>query len=407
VTSSLSHPSNFPSPEDCSLADLLAQEAQLMRVAARPPRIMVGGSGSYIWDHTGARYLDFIQGWAVNSLGHAPPELAAALAEQASTLISASPAFHNGPQLRFAAELTRAAGLAQVHFANSGAEANEAALKLARKWGRLHRSGSYEIISTESSFHGRTLAMMAASGKPGWDELFPPKMPGFVKVPFGDAAAVAARIRAETVAVMVEPIQGEAGVVVPPEGYLRELRALCDAQNLLLICDEVQTGMGRTGTLFACQRESVVPDILTLGKGLGGGVPVSAVLANQRASCFVPGDQGGTYNGNPLMMAAARSVFAVVSNSAFLARVRAAGARLEERLSSICAQGGFGLRGRGLLWALVLPDARAEQVVEACFSGGLLLNAPRPNLLRLMPSLRVSDAEIDEMASIVERVLQN
>jgi len=294
-----------------------------------------------------------------------------------------------------------------VHFANSGAEANEAALKLARKWGRLHRAGGYEVITTENSFHGRTLALMAASGKPGWDRLFPPEMPGFVKVPFGDSAAVAARIGPETVAVMVEPIQGEAGVVVPPDGYLRELRALCDAHDLLLICDEVQTGMGRTGTLFAFQREGVKPDILTLGKGLGGGVPVSAVLANERASCFVPGDQGGTYNGNPLMIAAARSVFAIVSEPAFLDRVVAAGAHLQERLLAACLEHGLGLRGRGLLWALVLPDARASQVVEACFSRGLLLNTPRPNLLRLMPSLRVSDAEIDEMVAILERALRN
>jgi acetylornithine/N-succinyldiaminopimelate aminotransferase len=294
-----------------------------------------------------------------------------------------------------------------VHFANSGAEANEAALKLARKWGRLHRGGAYEVITTENSFHGRTLAMMAASGKPGWDQLFPPIMPGFVKVPFGDSAAVAASIRPETVAVMVEPIQGEAGVVVPPEGYLSELRALCDARDLLLICDEVQTGIGRTGTLFASQGQAVVPDILTLGKGLGGGVPVSAVLANERASCFVPGDQGGTYNGNPLMIAAARSVFSVVSQPAFLARVRAAGAYLQERLSVVCQEHGVTLRGRGLLWALVLPDARAERVVQACFSGGLLINAPRPNLLRLMPSLRVSDAEIDELVAILQGAMRS
>ena len=410
MTSSHSSPHSFlpnlPLNTEPPLEALLSEDAQLMRVAARPPRIMVRGSGSYIWDHTDARYLDFVQGWAVNSLGHSPPELTAALLEQASTLISASPAFHNAPQLRFAGELVRAAGLAQVHFANSGAEANEAALKLARKWGRLHRGGGYEVITTENSFHGRTLALMAASGKPGWDQLFPPKMPGFVKVPFGDAAAVAACIRPETVAIMLEPIQGEAGVVVPPDGYLRELRALCDAHGLLLICDEVQTGMGRTGTLFASRGQGVKPDILTLGKGLGGGVPVSAVLANARASCFVPGDQGGTYNGNPLMIAAERSVFAVVSEPAFLARVLAAGAHLQERLAPACAEHGLGLRGRGLLWALVLPDARASQVVEACFSGGLLLNAPRPNLLRLMPSLRVSDAEIDEMVAILERALR-
>lgn len=378
-------------------ASLLAAQAQLMNVAARPQRIMVRGSGSYLWDHEGTRYLDFVQGWAVNALGHAPPEIAATLHEQAQTLISASPAFHNAPQLAFALELTRAAGLSQVHFTNSGAEANEAALKLARKWGRLNRSGAHRIITTHGSFHGRTLALMAASGKPGWDTLFPPVMPGFVKVPYGDAAAVAENIGPETVAIMVEPIQGEAGVIVPPEGYLRDLRRLCDQHDLLLICDEVQTGIGRTGTLFAFESADIKPDILTLGKGLGGGVPISAVLANERTSCFVPGDQGGTYNGNPLMVSVARRVFEVVSRPDFLSTVRARGSYLEQRLAALCSARGIGLRGRGLLWALVLPEPSAEQVVARCFADGLLINAPRPNLLRLMPSLRVSESEIDEL----------
>jgi acetylornithine/N-succinyldiaminopimelate aminotransferase len=392
--------SQISSPES-----LLAAQAQLMSVAARPPRIMVRGSGSYLWDHEGTRYLDFVQGWAVNALGHAPPEIAAALQAQAQTLISASPAFHNAPQLAFARELTRAAGLAQVHFTNSGAEANEAALKLARKWGRLHRGGAHQLITTLGSFHGRTLAMMAASGKPGWDALFPPVMPGFVKVPYGDVAAVEAQIGPETVAVMLEPIQGEAGVVVPPEGYLRALRRLCDERDLLLICDEVQTGMGRTGTLFAFEREGVRPDILTLGKGLGGGVPISAVLANERASCFVPGDQGGTYNGNPLMVAVARSVFEVVSKAEFLDTVRTRGRYLEQRLAPLCAKHGVGLRGRGLLWALVLREPSAEAIAARCLADGLLINAPRPNLLRLMPSLRVSEEEIDELVGCLERAL--
>jgi len=378
-----------------------------MDVATRPPRIMVRGSGSYLWDHEGTRYLDFVQGWAVNALGHAPPEISATLAAQAEMLLTASPAFHNAPQLSFALELTRASGMAQVHFTNSGAEANEAALKLARKWGRLQRGGAHQIITTVGSFHGRTLALMAASGKPGWDALFPPVMPGFVKVPYGDTAAVEAQIGPETVAVMVEPIQGEAGVMVPPEGYLRELRNLCDAHGLLLICDEVQTGMGRTGTLFAFEREAVKPDILTLGKGLGGGVPISAVLANERASCFVPGDQGGTYNGNPLMVAVARSVFGVVSRPDFLATVRARGRYLEQRLARLCTARGIGLRGRGLLWALVLPDETADAIVARCFAAGLLINAPRPNLLRLMPSLRVTEAEIDELLSLLERAFVN
>ncbi len=377
-----------------------------MPVAVRPARIMVRGSGSYLWDHTGARYLDFLQGWAVNALGHAPPELAEALSAQAQTLITASPAFHNAPQLRLASELARAARLSQVHFANSGAEANEAALKLARKWGKLERGGAFEIITTEGSFHGRTLALMAASGKPGWDALFPPGMPGFVKVPYGDARAVAARIGPNTVAVMVEPIQGEAGVVVPPEGYLRELRRLCDERNLLLICDEVQTGMGRTGTLFACEQEAVEPDILTLGKGLGGGVPVSAVLSSARASCFAPGDQGGTYNGNPLMVAVASRVFDIVSSAAFLARVRDAGETLRERLARLAKTHGCALRGRGLLWALVLPSDRAESIVRTCFESGLLINAARPNILRFMPSLRVTDSEIDELIPLLESALR-
>ena len=388
-----------------SLTGLLAAQAQLMSVAERPPRIMVRGSGSYLWDHEGMRYLDFVQGWAVNALGHAPAEISAALAAQAQTLISASPAFHNGPQLSFARELTSAAGLAQVHFTSSGAEANEAALKLARKWGRLHRGGAHQIITTLGSFHGRTLSLMAASGKPGWDALFPPVMPGFVKVPYADMPAVESRVGPETVAVMVEPIQGEAGVIVPPDGYLRELRRVCDAHGLLLICDEVQTGMGRTGRLFAFEREGIRPDILTLGKGLGGGVPISAVLANERASCFVPGDQGGTYNGNPLMVAVAHSVFEQVSRPEFLEKVRARGRYLEQRLARLCASRGIGLRGRGLLWALVLPDESAEAIVARCFSAGLLINAPRPNLLRLMPSLRVSESEIDEFASLLDGAL--
>ena len=391
---------------DSSLVGPLAAQAQLMHVAVRPPRVMVRGSGSYLWDHEGTRYLDFVQGWAVNALGHAPPEISAALSAQAQTLITASPAFHNGPQLSFARELTRAAGLAQVHFTNSGAEANEAALKLARKWGRLQRGGAHQIITTVGSFHGRTLALMAASGKPGWDALFPPVMPGFVKVPYADVAAVESQIGPETVAVMVEPIQGEAGVIVPPDGYLRELRGVCDERGLLLICDEVQTGMGRTGSLFAFEREGVRPDILTLGKGLGGGVPISAVLANERASCFVPGDQGGTYNGNPLMVAVARRVFELVSRPEFLEAVRARGCYLERRLAPLCASRGIGLRGRGLLWALVLPDDNAEAIVARCFAAGLLINAPRPNLLRLMPSLRVSESEIDEFADLLERALE-
>lgn len=379
--------------------------ARLMNIVQRPEQVMVRGAGSYLWDQSGTRYLDFIQGWAVNSLGHAPPEIRAALDDQAALLLSASPAFHNLPQLELARELTSLTGLASVHFANSGAEANEAALKLARKWGRRHKGGAYRVITTHNAFHGRTLACMAASGKPGWDELFPPKMPGFVKVPYDDVAAIEAAIEPETVAVMVEPIQGEAGVVVPRESYLRDLRALCDARELLLICDEVQTGVARTGTLFAFERAGVTPDVLTLGKGLGGGVPVSAVLANARADVFEPGDQGGTYNGNPLMTAVARRVLTTVAKPQFLAHVQQMGEHLSASLLGVGAKHDLLLRGQGLLRAIVLPEPRAPQIVKTCFELGLLLNAPRPNVLRLMPQLRVSAAEIDEMSGILARAL--
>ncbi len=379
--------------------------ARLMNIVARPEKVMVRGAGSYLWDHEGTRYLDFVQGWAVNSLGHAPPEIRRALDDQAALLLTASPAFHNLPQLELARRLTTLSGLDSVHFASSGAEANEAALKLARKWGRRHKGGAYRVITTHNAFHGRTLACMAASGKPGWDELFPPKMPGFVKVPYDDVPAIAAAIEPETVAIMIEPVQGEAGVVVPHESYLRELRALCDARDLLLICDEVQTGVGRLGTLFAFEQAGIVPDVLTLGKGLGGGVPVSAVLANARANVFEPGDQGGTYNGNPLMTAVARCVLDAVAAPPFLAHVRRMSEHLQAGLLGVCAMHDAKIRGRGLLWAILLPDARAERVVKTCFELGLLINAPRPNLLRLMPQLRVSAAEIDEMCALLARAL--
>ncbi|HEU5077100.1 MAG TPA: aminotransferase class III-fold pyridoxal phosphate-dependent enzyme, partial [Polyangiaceae bacterium] len=272
----------------------------LMKTAVRPAAVMARGSGSYLWDEAGNRYLDFIQGWAVNSLGHSPAVLRSALLEHSALLLTPSPAFHNRPQLELARCLIELTGAHQATFLNSGAEANEAALKLARKWGRLHKQGAFGIVTTHGAFHGRTIATMAASGKPGWDQLFPPYPPGFVKVPFGDVAAMEAAIDSTTVALMVEPIQGEAGVVVPPTGYLAALRRLCDAHDLLLIADEVQTGVGRTGRFLAQEHENVRADITTLGKGLGGGVPVSAVLANERAACFEPGDQGSTFGGNPL-----------------------------------------------------------------------------------------------------------
>ncbi len=287
--------------------------SSLMSVTDRPVEIFVRGEGAWLWDGAGTRYLDWLQGWAVNALGHCPPEITQALVAQSMQLLTPSPALHNMPSLQLAARLCELSGFHQAFFGSTGAEANECAIKLARKWGRLHRSGAHQIVSFEDGFHGRNLATMAASGKAGWDALFPPNMPGFAKARLNDISSVEALLNEQTVAVMLEPIQGEAGVRPATRSFLQALRKLCDQHKLLLIFDEVQTGCGRLGDMFAFQHYGVTPDILTLGKGLGGGVPISAVLAQSHACVFEHGDQGGTYAGNPLMCAASLSVLEVLS----------------------------------------------------------------------------------------------
>lgn len=381
----------------------------LMDVAARPPLVFVEGRGSWLVDHAGRRYLDFVQGWAVNSLGHCPPQIAAALAAQAQRLISPSPAFFNDAALALAQRLARLSGLPRVFLASSGAEANEGAIKLARKWGALHRDGAFEIVTFADGFHGRTLATMAASGKAGWDRLFEPKVQGFPKAVLNDIGSVRARIGAKTVAVMLEPIQGEAGVVTAAAEFLQGLRQLCDEQGLLLILDEVQTGVGRTGTTFAFEQAGVLPDIMTLGKGLGGGVPLAALLAKEEVACFAHGEQGGTYCGNPLMAAVGSAVLDAVAQPRFLAGVTERGEHLRQHLSRLAARHGLaGERGSGLLRALDLGRPIGGAVVEAAREAqpdGLLLNSPRPHLLRFMPALNVSFDDIDRMAEQLDALL--
>ncbi|HLV23140.1 MAG TPA: aminotransferase class III-fold pyridoxal phosphate-dependent enzyme, partial [Polyangiaceae bacterium] len=269
------------------------------------------------------------------------------------------------------------------------------------KWGKRHKGGAWQIITTRNAFHGRTLAAMAASGKPGWDTLFPPVVPGFIKVPFGDAAAIERHLSPDVAGILVEPIQGEAGVVLPPAGYLQQLRELSLAHDVLLACDEVQTGVGRTGTLFCHETSQIVPDILTLGKGLGGGVPIAATLASARASCFEPGDHGSTYGGNPLVCAAALAVFELVSQPEFLANVRRRGEQLLEGLERLARQHGGQARGRGLLAAWQLESPRASAVADACRDRGLLINAAQPDTLRFMPSLRATAGEIEAMLGLL------
>lgn len=379
--------------------------AALMDITPRPPVVFADGQGSWIYDTQGNRYLDLIQGWAVNCLGHSPAAIAKALTDQASRLISCSPAYHNEQSVKLAGGLTRASGMDQAFFANSGAEANEGAIKLARRWGEKHRGGAFEIITMDNGFHGRTLATMSASGKPAWKTLFEPKVPGFPKVPIGDLAAVEAAITDRTVAVMLEPIQGEAGVIPAGNEYLKALRDLTAARGILLILDEIQTGMGRTGTLFGFEQAGILPDIMTLGKGLGGGVPLSALLARREVSCFEYGDQGGTFNGNSLMCAVGSAVLGEITAPGFLDRVQAAGNRLWRALETLSVRHGYGaVRGQGLLLALDLKQPVGPQIVAEALSDGLLVNAPRPDTLRFMPALTISCTEIDQAMTTLDGV---
>jgi len=383
----------------------------LMYITNRPDIVFTRGSGSWIFDREGKRYLDFIQGWAVNSLGHCHPAMIEALETQARQLINPSPAFYNEPMAKLAALLTQHSVFDKVFFANSGAEANEGAIKLARKWGKKFRNGAHEIITFDHSFHGRTLATMSASGKPGWDTLYAPQVPGFPKAQFNDIASVEQLIGEKTVAVMLEPIQGEGGVIPATREFMRELRELTRRHGLLLIVDEVQSGCARAGTLFAYELAGIEPDIMTLGKGIGGGVPLAALLSKADVAVFEAGDQGGTYNGNPLMTAVGYAVISALTAPGFLESVRARSAYLREQLLELSAERGFeGERGEGLLRALLLGKDIGPQIVDKARElqpTGLLLNAARPNLLRFMPALTVTNEEIDQMMAMLRTVLDS
>jgi len=382
----------------------------VMFITQRPDVVMVEGKGSWLTDNNGKRYLDFLQGWAVNCLGHGNPGMIEALNAQAKKLINPSPAFYNEPMIGLSDLLTQNSCFNKVFFANSGAEANEGAIKLARKWGQLNKNGAFEIITFDHSFHGRTLATMSASGKPNWDTMFAPQVPGFPKADLNDLDSVKKLVTDKTVAVMLEPVQGEGGVIPATKEFMRELRKFTKENNILLIVDEVQAGCGRTGSLFAYQQYGIDPDIMTLGKGIGGGVPLAALLATDAVACFVPGDQGGTYNGNPLMTAVGISVINQLLAAGFLESVKAKGELLRAELLKLCAEFNLeGERGEGLLRALMLGKDIGPKLVELARDRGpegLLINSPRPNLLRFMPALNVSDDEIRQMCNMLRELLK-
>jgi acetylornithine/N-succinyldiaminopimelate aminotransferase len=381
----------------------------LMYITPRPELVFTEGSGMWLTDHNGKRYLDYLQGWAVNCLGHSPQCIHDALIVQSKKLLNPSPAFYNAPAIELASLLTANSCFDRVFFTNSGAEANEGAIKLSRKWGQLHKSGAFEIITFDHGFHGRTLATMSASGKPGWDTIFAPQVSGFPKADLNDIASVEKLISEKTVAVMLEPVQGEGGVLPASREFMQALRALTKKHNILLIVDEVQTGMGRCGELFAYQLSDIEPDIMTLGKGIGGGVPLAALLCREEIACFVPGDQGGTYNGNPLITAVGIAVIKELLAPGFIASVKEKSEYLSKALIALSEKHALqGERGEGLLRALKLGADIGGALVEAGRSMepvGILLNSPRPDLLRFMPALNVSIAEIDQMISMLDELL--
>jgi predicted acetylornithine/succinylornithine family transaminase len=378
-----------------------------LNTAKRLPVTIVRGQGTRVWDDDGKEYLDFYGGPSTVNLGHSHPVLVEALIEQAKTLIHITGTIYSIPQVKLAQLLIENSCLDRLFFCNSGAEANEGAMKLARKWGKLHRNGAYEIICALNAFHGRTLAAITATGTERYKAPFTPLPAGYVHVPFNDVEAIKKATTDKTVAVMLEPVQGEGGVIVPDDDYLRLVRRWCDEQGILLILDEVQTGIGRLGTLFAYQLFGAEPDIMTIAKGMGSGVPIGAFLAKEQCSVFEPGDHGSTFGGNPLMTHAAYAVCKYVIDNDIPGQAAAKGRYLERKLRALEDRFPFvtEVRGKGLLWAIAFDREIGEQVDLACLTEGLIANNVRPNALRLCPPLTVSEEEMDEAVAIVERVL--
>ncbi|TSA54486.1 MAG: aspartate aminotransferase family protein [Dehalococcoidia bacterium] len=379
-----------------------------MQLARRWPVTIVRGKGMKVWDDAGREYLDFVAGIAVTSLGHCHPVIVKALARQAKTLIQMSNMYYTVPQLQLAELLVKTSCLDRVFICNSGAEANEGAIKLARRYGKLKLDGAYEIITTHESFHGRTLATTAATGQYQFQEPYTPLPTGFINVDYNDIEAIKAATNKLTCAVMLEPIQGEGGVNMPADDYLKKVRAWCDEKGLLLILDEVQTGIGRTGTLYAYQRYGAEPDIMTLAKGLGGGVPIGAFLAKEQACVFKIGEHGTTFGGNPLVCATAFDVLKYIIRKDLAGHAGRMGEYLCNGLKDLAADYKVikEVRGKGLMVAVQFNGEIAEPVVLACLERGLILNKVKPDVIRFIPPLIVKEKEIDRALGVLGRVLK-
>jgi len=374
----------------------------------RAPIALVRGQGCRVWDADGREFLDFFSSTVVTSLGHAHPAVTRAIAEQAGKILHVSNLHHSEPQAVLAELLCTHSFADRAFFCNSGAEANEAAVKLARKFGADFGDGRFEVLTATGSFHGRTLAMITATGQEKVRRGFQPLPEGFRYFPYGDLDALAAAIGPKTIAVMLEPVQGEGGIVVPPAGYLHGVRELCDRKGLLLIYDEVQTGMGRLGTLFGYEQSGVAPDVMTLAKGLGTGVPIGAMLATERVGkAFTAGAHASTFGGNALTCAAAVAVVRTLLEDDVLENCRAQGERLRTRLRALqtaCPRI-RDVRGAGLLVGAEL-DGPGGAIVDTCRERGLLINCTADKVLRFAPPLVVTAAEVDQAVDIVAEVLR-
>ena len=378
-----------------------------MQVVRRMPIVLVRGQGTSVWDDEGKEYLDFTAGWAVLNLGHSHPEVTAAVQNQASQLVQMTNLFYTVPQLKLAQILIDNSCMNRVFFCNSGAEANEGVSKLARKWGLKELGGAYEIITATNSFHGRTLGMMAATGQGHYQLAWQPLTPGFVNVEYNNFEAIRAATNEKTCAVLLEPVQGEGGVNVPDRQYLADVRQWCDQKGILMMMDEVQTGMGRIGSLFGYKRFDVEPDVMALGKALGGGAPLGAFLCKEPFSVLEPGDHGSTFGGNALTTASGWAAAKYMVEHDIPATAMKTGAKLQDSLNSLrdkhdCITD---VRGMGLLIGFEMADDRAPAVVQECAKNGLLINAVRPNTVRFMPPLTVSGDEIDSAISIFDSAL--
>jgi len=385
------------------------EKEYFMRTVERLPVTLVRGKGARVWDEDGREYLDFVAGWAVNSLGHCHPATAEAVTEQVRTLIQVSNQFYSIPQVQLAELLVQNSCLDKVFLCNSGAEANEGAVKLARRYGKHHLNGAYEVITTTGSFHGRTLGMVAATGQPKFQEPYVPLPSGFANVEYNSIEAIKAATTPQTCAVMLETLQGEGGVNLPDDDYLAAVRTWCDQTGILLILDEIQTGIGRTGTLFAYEQYGVEPDIMTLAKGLASGLPIGAILAKDGASVFTPGEHGSTFGGNPVTCAASYATVKFVIDNDIPGNAGRVGEYLMAKLKDLSQkhQGVTDVRGRGLLAAIEFSRDIAQALVMACLERGLLVNKLKPNALRFMPPLTIGNEEVDEALGILDEALSS